>query len=126
MVLLVKNLNWEELKEEIVREKSFIDEYGDECKEISLGKVSDLTPSGRHRDFGRPSRNLMATGSYKDYVKAPELLARPAGKAEQEDSDWWRDLIEKGKEHGVYVRPSSDRKRTFIMVGIKVKDRSET
>ena len=117
MVLSVKNLNWKTLKEEILRQESFIDKYGDTCKEISLGKVSDLTPSGKHRDFGRPSRNLMWTGSYKGYMRAP---------IEQEDSDWWKDLIEEGKKHGIYIRPSPDKHRTFIMAGIKIKDRSET
>jgi len=122
----VKNPDWEKLKEEILRQESFVDKYGDECKEISLGKVSDLTPSGKHRDFGRPARNLNASGSYKGYVRAPELLTRPIDETEQEDSDWWRDLIEEGKKHGIYIRPSSDKNRTFIMAGIKIKDRSET
>ena len=126
MVLIVENTNWEKLKEDIMREKSFINEYGDECKEISLGKVSDLTPSGTHTDFGRPSRNLAAPGPFKGYVKEPELLARPPSKTEQEDSDWWRGLIEEGRKHGVYITISSDENRTFIMAGIKIKDRSET
>ena len=125
MVLSIENLNWEKLKQKILRQKSFIDKYGDECKEISLGRVSDLTPSGKHRDFGRPARNLEAQGSYKGYVKAPELLTRPIEKAEQEDSDWWRDLIKEGKEHGIYIRPSDDKHRTFVMAGIKIRDRSE-
>jgi hypothetical protein len=126
MVLPARNLGWEKLKEEILRQKSFVDKYGDECKEISLGKVADLTPSGRQRDFGRPARNLNASGSYKGYVKAPKSLTGPIDKSEQEDSDWWRDLIEQGKKHKIYIRPSSDKNRTFIMAGIKIKDRSET
>jgi len=69
---------------------------------------------------------LNASGSYKGYERAPELLTRPIDKAEQEDSDWWRDLIEEGKQHGIYIRPSSDKNRTFIMAGIKIRDRSET
>ena len=125
MVLFVEDINWKELEQKILRQESFVDKYGDECKEISLGRVSDLTPSGKHRDFGRPARNLTAQGAYKGYVRAPELLVRPVNKAEQEDSDWWRELIEKGKKHGVYIRPS-DKHRTFIMAGMKIKDRSET
>jgi hypothetical protein len=119
MVLLVKNVNWEELTQKIQSQESFIDEHGDECKEISLGRVADLTPSGQHRDFGRPARNLIEQGSYKGYM-------RTVGKDEQEDSDWWRDLIQKGKEHEIYIRPSSDSNRSFIMAGMKIKDRSET
>jgi len=126
MVLLLKNINWEKLKQQIQSRESFINEYGDECKEISLGKVADLTPSGKHRDFGRPARNLIDQGPYKGYVKAPKLVVRPVGKDEQEDSDWWRDLIEQGKKHEVYIRPSSDSNRSFIMAGMKIKDRSET
>jgi hypothetical protein len=126
MVLLLKNINWEKLKQQIQSRESFINEYGDECKEISLDKVSNLTPSGKHRDFGRPARNLIDQGSYKGYVKAPKLLARPVEKDEQEDSDWWRDLIEQGKKHEIYIRPSSDSNRSFIMAGMKIKDRSET
>jgi hypothetical protein len=119
MVLIAKNLNWEKLKEEILREESFINERGDECKEKPLGKVSDLTPSGKHRDFGRPARNLDAQGSYKGYM-------RYSGDSdEQRDSDWWRDLIEEAKKHGIYIRPSSDRNRISIVAGIKVKDRPE-
>jgi hypothetical protein len=98
---------------------SFIDKYGDECKEIFLGKVADLTPSGKQRDFGRPARNLIDQGSYKGYVRTDET-------DEQEDSDWWRDLIEEGKKHGIYIRPSSDSNRSFIMAGIKIRDRTET
>jgi len=125
MVLSVKDINWKELKQEILRQESFFDKYGDVCKQISLGRVSDLTPSGKHRDFGRPARNLTAQGSYKGYEKNPELLVRPIDKAEQEDNDWWRDLVDEGKKHGVYIRPSSDKHRTFSMAGIKIKDRSE-
>jgi len=126
MVLLIKDINWEKLKQEIRSRESFINEYGDMCKEISLGKVADLTPSGKHRDFGRPARNLIEQGSYKGYVKSPKSLVCPVDKNEQQDNDWWKDLIEKGKRNGVYVRPSSDSNRSFIMAGIKIKDRSET
>jgi hypothetical protein len=84
-----------------------------------------LTPSGKHRDFGRPARNLIEQGSYKGYVKAPELLVSPVDKDEQEDNDWWKNLIEEGKKHGVYVRPSSDNNRSFIMAGIGIRDRPE-
>jgi hypothetical protein len=35
-------------------------------------KVSELTPSGKHRDFGRPARNVNGSpGPYKGYVKGP-------------------------------------------------------
>ena len=119
MVPSIKDINWEKLKEEILGQKSLIDKYGDECKEISLGKVSDLTPSGGHRDFGRPARNLDAQGGYKGYMKYS------GDSDEQRDSDWWRDLIEEAKKHGIYIRPSSDKNRTFIMAGIKIKDRTE-
>jgi hypothetical protein len=114
--LLVKDVNWAKLRQQIESRVSFIDEYGDECKEISPGKVADLTPSGKHRDFGRPARNLIDQGSYKGYMRTVE-------KDEQEDSDWWRELIEKGKKHGIYIRPSSDSNRSFIMAGMKIKHR---
>lgn len=122
----VKNLDWEKLREEILRQESFVDECGDEYKQTCLGKVSDHTPSGKHRDFGRPARNLIDEGSYIGYVRAPELLTRPPNKIEQEDSKWWTHLIAEGKKHGIYIRPSSDKDRAFIMAGIKIKDRSET
>lgn len=125
MVLLVQDINWEKWKQEIMGQQSFVDKYGDLCKEISLGKLTDLIPSGKHRDFGRPARNLTALGSYKDYVRAPELHSRPPNKNEQEDNDWWIDLCDEGKKHGVYIRPS-DKDRKIIVAGIKVKDRSET
>jgi hypothetical protein len=124
-VLLVKDVDWEKLKQEILREESFIDKYGDECKETTLGKLADLTPSGEHRDFGRPARNLAALGSYKGYVRAPELGSRPPRKNEQQDSDWWTDLCNEGNKHGFYIRPS-DEDRKILVVGMKVKDRSET
>jgi len=126
MVLSVKDINWKELEQEILRQKSFVDRYGDVYKQISLGRVSDLTPSGKHHDFGRPARNLTSPSSYKYYERAPELLRRPVDKAEQEDNDWWKALVDEGKKHGVYIRPSSDKHRTFIMAGMKIKDRSET
>ena len=126
MVLSVKNINWKELKQEILRQESFVDKYGDVCKQISLGSVSDLTPSGKHRDFGRTARNLTSPSPYKHWVKSPELLVHPPDKAEQEDNDWWKELVDEGKKHGVYIRPSSDKHRTFIMAGMKIKDRSET
>jgi hypothetical protein len=125
MVLFVKDINWEKWKQEILRQKSFTDKYGDECKEITLGKVSSLAPSGKHRDFGRPARNLEATGSYKGYVKAPQLSSRPPTQDEQEDSDWWANLCNEGKKHEIYIRPS-DKDRKIIVAGIKVKDKSET
>jgi hypothetical protein len=125
MVLFVENVDWAKLKKEILTQKSFIDKYGDGCKEISLGKASDLTPSCKHHNFGRPARNLEAQGSYKGYVKVPELLTRPVDKPEQEDSDWWRDLIKQGKKHKIYIKPSG-KDRSFIVAGIKIKDRSET
>jgi len=126
MVLSIQSVDWKELKQKILRHESFVDKYRDECKQIALGKVSDLTPSGKHRNFGRPARNLMPQGSFKGYVKAPELLIRRINKAEQEDNDWWKDLLDEGKKHGIYIRPSSDKQRTFIMAGMKIKDRSET
>lgn len=110
------------MKQDISREESFVDKYGDEYKETILGKLVDLTPSGKHRDFGRPARNLVALGSYKGYVRATELRSRPPSKDEQQDSDWWADLCNEGKKHGVYVRPS-DEDRKIIVVGIKIKDK---
>lgn len=65
MVLFIKDIDWEKLQEEILRQKRFTNECGDACKEISLGKVSILSPSGKHRDFGRPARNLDAQGGHK-------------------------------------------------------------
>lgn len=120
MVLFVKNLNWETLKEEILRQESSFDKDGNEYKEICLGRVSDLTPSGKHRNLGRPARNLDAQGGYIGY------MSYSGDSDEQRDSDWWRDLIEERKKHGIYIRPSPDKHRTFIMAGIKTKDRSET
>jgi hypothetical protein len=124
VVLSVKDVNWEKWKQEILKQTSFVDKYGDECKEIILGEVSDLTPSGRHRDFGRSARNLEAQGSFKGYMKASELRSRPPTKDEQEDSDWWTDLCNEGKKHGLYIR-SSDKNRKIIVAGLKIKDRSE-
>lgn len=125
MVLSVENINWEKLKQDILRQESRRDKCGYRYKEISLGKVSDLTPSGKHRDFGRPARNLTAQGPYKGWVKEPELLVRPVDDAEQEDNDWWKDLVNEGKKHGIYIRPS-DKDRTEIMAGMQVKDTSKT
>jgi hypothetical protein len=124
MVLLVKDVDWGKLKQDITKQKSFVDKYGVEYKEIILGNVSDLTPSGKQRKFGRPAPNLEATGSYIGYVKEPELSSRPPTQDEQEDSDWWADLLSEGKKHGVYVRPS-DEDRRIIVAGMKIKDRSE-
>jgi len=126
MVLSVKDINWEKLKQEILRQETFVDRYGDVYKQISLGKVSDLTPSGKHHDFGRPARNLTSPSAYKHWVKNSKLLVHPPDKVEQNDNDWWKDLVDEGKKHGVYIRPSDDKYRTFIMAGIKIKDRSET
>ena len=126
MVLLVKNINWEKLKQQIQSQESFIDKHGDKWKEISLGKVADLTPSGKHRAFGRPGRNKDRPGSYKRWARSPRLAVHPVSKDEQEDNDWWKDLIEQGDKHEVYIRPSSDSNRSFIMAGMKIKDRSET
>ena len=124
MVLLVKDVDWEKWKRDIMKQESFIDKYGDEYKEMTLGEVSDLTPSGKHRNFGRPARNLEATGSYIGYVKSPQLGSRPPTKDEQQDSDWWAHLYNEGKKRGIYIRPS-DEDRKIIAVGIKIKDRSE-
>lgn len=114
MGLLIKNINWEKLKEEILQQKSFLDKNGYEYKEILLGKTSDLTPSGKHRDFGRPARNLEFQGGYKGYMVFGGLDA-------QQDSDWWKELIEEGKKHGIYIRPS-DKSRKFIMAGIITRE----
>jgi hypothetical protein len=115
-----KQPNWEESKQEILKQKSFVDKYGVTYKQVCLGKVSDLTPSRKHRYLGRPARNLDAQGGYKGYMRYY------GDSDEQRDSDWWRDLIKEGKKHGIYIRPSSDKNRTFIMAGIKIRDRSET
>jgi hypothetical protein len=121
MVLSVENVNWEELKQRILREDSFVNEFGDECRETCLGRVSDLTPSGKHRDFGRPARNVNGSpGSYKGYVKGS------IGLEFQTDSEWWRKLLTEAEKHEIYVRPSDDEHRTFLMAGIKTGDRSET
>jgi len=53
-------------------------------------------------------------------------MHRPVDKAEQEDNDWWKELIAKAEKYGVYIRPSDDKHRTFVMAGIKIKDRAET
>jgi hypothetical protein len=126
MVLLLKNINWEKRKQQIQSQESFIDKYGDTWKEISLGEVADLTPSGKHRVFGRPGRHKDRPGGYKRWVRSPGLFVHPVSKDEQEDNDWWKDLLEQGDKHGVYIRPSSDRSRSFIMAGILIKERSET
>jgi hypothetical protein len=118
MVLLAKDVNWEKWKQEIAKQTSFIDEYGLEYKEMVLGEVSDLTPSGKHRNFGRPARNLEATGSYDGYLKMPRLGSRPPTKDEQEDSDWWRDLCHEARKHEIYIRPS-DKDRKIIVAGMK-------
>lgn len=44
MVLSIKDIKWEKLREKILEQESFIDKYGDECKETSLGRVANLTP----------------------------------------------------------------------------------
>lgn len=88
-----KNLDWEKLKEEILRQESFVDKYGDTYKETCLDRVSDLTPSGKHRCFGRPARNLDAQGGYKNY-----LMCYSGTPDEQRDSDWWGTLLEKRKK----------------------------
>ena len=105
-------------------EPSFIDEYGDQCKEVSLGKVSDLTPSGKHRDFGREARDLISQGSYKGYFKVRDVRdIRELRNQTGQDMDWWMNLLEEAKRHGLYVRPSQDKHRTFIVAGIIVKKR---
>jgi hypothetical protein len=121
MVLLVKDINWEKWKQEILSKQSFVDKYGHLCKETPLGKVSDLAPSGKQRDFGRTSHDPTAPGSYKHYVKAPELRSRPIEKDEQEDNDWWKDLTEEAEKHGIYITPSKE-DRKIIVAGMKIKD----
>jgi hypothetical protein len=118
MVLLVKDVNWEKWKQEIAKQKVFTDKYGVKYKEIILGEVSDLVPSGKHRNFGRPARNLEASGSYIGYVKTPQLCSRPPTRDEQEDSDWWTNLYHEGKKRGIYIRPS-DEDRKIIVAGMK-------
>ena len=49
--MVLSNINWEELKLKILKQESFVNEYGDVCKEISIGKVSNLTPSGKPFDL---------------------------------------------------------------------------
>lgn len=44
---------------------------------------------------------------------------------EQRDNNWWRDLIKEGKKHGIYIRSSDDKHRTFVMAGIKIRDRQK-
>jgi hypothetical protein len=68
---------------------------------------------------------LEAPGAYKGWTRNPELRARPPDSAEQEDDLWWRKLVDEGKKHGVYVKPSDDKDRMFIVVGMKIRDRSE-
>jgi hypothetical protein len=121
MVLMLKDVDWEELKKGIMKQTSFTDKYGVEYKEIVLGKVSDLTPSGKRRYFGRPARNLEATGPYDGYQKMSQIGSRPPTKHEQEDSDWWRDLCLEARKHKIYVRPS-DKDRNIIVAGMKSKD----
>jgi len=124
MVLLIKDINWKEWEKRILKQESFVDRYEHLCKEISLGRISDLTPSGKPRDFGRASHDPISPGSYGHYVKAPELRSRPVEKDEQEDNDWWKDLTEEAEKHGIYITPS-DEDRKIIVAGIKVKNRSE-
>ena len=122
--MLIKAINWKEWEKRILEQESFVDRYEHLCKEISLGRISDLTPSGKSRYFGRTSHDPISPGSYGHYVKAPELRSRPVEKDEQEDNDWWRDLTEEADRHGIYITPSvKDRK--IIVAGIKVKDRLE-
>jgi len=128
MVLSIKNINWDELKQKILKQESFRDKYGDEHKQICLGRVSDLTPSGKHRDFGRPGRNLISPGGYKKYMKiatTDQLKRLNELESLQADQTWWSNLIDEAQKHGIFIRPD-DKHRTFIMAGIKIKDRSET
>lgn len=123
MVLSIKKINWNELKQDILKQESFVDDKGDVHKQICLGRVSNLTPSGKHRTFGRPGRDWTSPGGYVGYAKVRDLAII---EEERRDFQWWRKLLAEAKRHGIYIRPSDDKHRTFIMAGIKVKDRSET
>lgn len=113
-------MNWDRIKQEILMQESFIDENGNECKEICLGKAADLIPSGQHHDFGRHGRSLERTGSYKGYVKLK--TDNELGSTLREDSDWLKDLMAQAKKHDIYIRISDDKERMFINAGINMND----
>jgi hypothetical protein len=113
-------MNWNRIKRKILTQKSFINDDGNECKEVCLGKVADLTPSGQHHDFGRHGRSLEHTGSYKSYVKLK--TDNELGAVLRKDSDWLNDLMAQAKKHDIYIRISNDKERTFINAGINMDD----
>ena len=115
------DINWITLKSRIMAEPSFIDKYGDQCKQLSLGKVSDLTPSGKHRDFGRPGRDKFSPGSYKGYLRVTDI--REVDTELRQDMEWWKKLREEARKHDIYTRPSDDKNRTFIMAGLIIEKR---
>lgn len=117
-------MDWLKLKRKILQQPSQIDKKGDTYKEIILDETCDLTPSGRHRVFGRRSRNPPAPGSYRHYTKVQNL--HETQKPEfRKDAHWFSNLVAEAEEYGLYVKQSDDKERVSIVVGMKVKDRDE-
>lgn len=74
MVLSIKEINWDELKQNILKQESFVDDKGDLVKQICLGRVPSLTPSGKHRAFGRSGHDWAFPGRYVGYAKVRDLV----------------------------------------------------
>ena len=117
-------MDWLKLKHKILQQRSFVDKKRDTCKEIILGETCDLTPSGRHRVFGRRARPPHDPGSYRYYIKV-QNLSETQRSAFRKDAQWFNDLVAEAEKYGLYVRQSDDKERTSIVVGMKIKDRDE-
>jgi len=129
MVLDPKRIDWDKLKSEILGQEHFIDKYGDCCKEISLGRLPHINPSGKYyARFGRPGRDSVSPGSYGPYMKfekwppTENIITR---EEMQKDYEWMTSLKQQAEKHGLYVRPSDNDDRD-IRVGMIVKRRWES
>jgi len=129
MVLDPKSINWEKLKSEILRQASFTDKHGDQCKEVSLGRLPHINPSGKYYvRFGRSGRDSVSPGSYGPYIRFktwPPAESVVTREEIEKDYEWMDSLKQLAQKHGLYIRPSDSNDKD-IRVGMIVKKRWET
>jgi len=97
-----EDIDWVKLKELIESQEAFVSEDGTKLKEVYLGSVIYLTPSGKYY-------TAWCTNATEEEITA--------------DAEWFDTLDEEAEKHNLYITSGAD--PCDIMVGMVVDDEED-
>ncbi len=101
IVLYPDDIDWEKLKQEIQQQEAQDDDCGNRIKQIFLGSVLSITPSGKY------------------YM--PFACSNVTEAEAEKDEDWWDEMEKKAGEYGLYLT-TSEGDPTDILIGEVIEE----